>query len=694
MSLEELVEYRIMSMSRKEQRVADVAAAAYVISADEIRRSGAQSIPEALRLVPGLNVAQISSSRWAVSSRGFSERFSSKLLVQVDGRSIYSPLFAGVLWETQNLIMDDIERIEVIRGPGAALWGTNAMNGVINIVTRSAADSQGALVSVAAGSAGLVTGAMTYGAQLQQGGQFKVFAKADRRDGSVERDSGKPGDDDLGTKRIGIRAEPLLDHGRLTLKAEAYEGRFRDVWEFPALNAFADVPNSYSRSVLLNERMQGVAAQARYTWKGEQGQENALQASIDHDRATHSGVWGTGTSLVQPFGEAPKADETGGVKTDIDIDFQQRRVMGSHDFIWGVNVRRSRADLLMPSGPYRLSDGKSQRLNYSAFVHDEITLVPEKFKLIVGSKFEKDGLTGANVQPNVRLLYTPSTTEAYWGALSRSVRSLGRAESQATADVAAQDAHGINPAIPAGLLTAVTQISPLQNSTVKAESAISLEAGWRKQYANFLSLDAAVFMSDYSHLRGARMHANSVTESAVQKALACLQGPAPDRCYFTIDAYNSNLESARSMGGEFALEWHPSARWKMQASYSHLRVKGERTGDYLGDIQVSSYENSAPRHQVSVRSNFSLPQNMNLDVRLRYASQTGFFTSKTAELITLKPYTEMDVRLGWRLDRSTEISLMGRNLLKSRHSEFINTFPFTRAYDVERSFVLQATTRF
>ena len=143
MSLEELVDYRLMSMSRKEQRVADMAAAAYVISAEEIRRAGAQSIPEALRLVPGLNVAQISRNRWAVSSRGFNERFSSKLLVQVDGRSVYSPMFSGVLWETQDTVMEDIERIEVIRGPGADLWGTNAMNGVINIVTRSAAASQG-----------------------------------------------------------------------------------------------------------------------------------------------------------------------------------------------------------------------------------------------------------------------------------------------------------------------------------------------------------------------------------------------------------------------------------------------------------------------------------------------------------------------------------------------------------------------
>jgi iron complex outermembrane receptor protein len=162
-----------------------------VISAEEIRRSGAQSIPEALRLVPGLNVAQISGDRWAVSSRGFNERLSNKLLVQVDGRSVYSPIFSGVLWETQDAIMGDIERIEVIRGTGAALWGTNAMNGVINIVTRSAQANQGSALSVASTTGGGAFASLTHGGTLAQGGHFKIFGKSSRTGGSPERDTGR-----------------------------------------------------------------------------------------------------------------------------------------------------------------------------------------------------------------------------------------------------------------------------------------------------------------------------------------------------------------------------------------------------------------------------------------------------------------------------------------------------------------------
>lgn len=692
MSLEELVDYRLMSMSRKEQRVADMAAAAYVISSEEIRRSGAQSIPEALRQVPGLNVAQISRSRWAVSSRGFNERFSTKLLVQVDGRSIYSPLFSGVLWETQDIVMEDIERIEVIRGPGAALWGTNAMNGVINIVTRSAAASQGSMLSASLGSGGLASVSMTHGGELAQGGHYKVFGKTGRMDGSVARDTGAPGEDQARQQRLGIRIEPRLALGQLSIKAEVYQDRSQDVWGMPSVRAFSVDQASYSRDALLSEKGQGMALQARYTWKGARGADNALQASIDHDRSDHTGLWGSGTGPGKPLVQAPAVMAMGGKKTDIDVDFQQRQVFGVHDFIWGLNLRHTSDHLILPSSPYRLADGQNQRVSYSAFVHDEITLAPDSLKLIVGSKFEKDGLTGFNVQPNVRLLYTPAQHEVVWGALSRSVRSLRRTESQATVDVSAQDAHELNPTIPPGWLSAVTQVSPMAGAPMKAEEALSLEAGWRKQFSNFLSLDTALFVTDYQNLRGARMLPN--TASGLPQALACLAANGPGACYVTLDGYNSNVDKARSLGGEVALEWHPRAWWKVQAHYSHLRVKATRTGDMLGDIQVNAYENSAPRHQFSLHNNFSLPHNLNLDVRLRYNSGTGHYTLNSEGLTMLPAYTGLDMRLAWKAGRHTELSVLGRNLLKDRHTEFINIFPMTRAYDVQRSVLVQAVTRF
>lgn len=694
MSLEELVDYRITSMSRKEQRVADMAAAAYVISAEEIRRSGAQSIPEALRLVPGLNVAQISRSRWAVSSRGFNDRFSSKLLVQVDGRSIYSPLFSGVLWESQDTVMEDIERIEVIRGPGAALWGTNAMNGVINIVTRMAAVSQGGMVSASAGTGGVASVSMTYGGELDNGGHYKVFGKSKRMGGSPEREGGAPGDDVARQQRLGVRVEPQMAQGKLSIKAEMFQDRSADVWVMPTLPAFSEDRSSYVRKSVMTSHGQGIALQARYSWKGGNGIDHVLQTSIDREKSDHTGLWGTGTGGNKPFGEAPQLTTMGGHKTDLDLDFQQRRVSGQHDIIWGLNLRHTSDHLILPSSPYLLLDGRNQRLSYSAFVHDEIVLSPDRLRLILGSKFEKDGLTGFNMQPNARLLFTPVQDEVYWGALSRSVRSLRRTESQATVDVSSQDAHSLMASIPPNMLTAITQVSPLSNASPKAEVAISLEAGWRKQFSNALSVDAALFVSEYNQLRGARMLHTPVSNAQIQQSLACLAGPVPGACYFTVNGYNSNLDKARSFGGELAVEWHPRAWWKVQASYSHLRVKGVRTGDFLGDSQVSIFEKSAPRHQISLGQDFRLPYNMNLDVRLRYASETSYYTANSDKPTRLSPYTGLDMRLAWKLDRQTELSLQGRNLLQSRHSEFISTLPLTLPYDVQRSALVQAVFRF
>lgn len=698
MSLEELVDYRLMSMSRKEQRVADMAAAAYVISADEIRRSGAQSIPEALRMVPGLNVAQISRNSWAVSSRGFNERFSGKLLVQVDGRSVYSPLFSGVLWETQDTMMEDIERIEVIRGPGAALWGTNAMNGVINIVTRSAASTQGNLMSVAAGSGSIATAALRHGGVLEQGGYYKVYGKSSSTGGSPQRNSDVIGPDGAHQQRVGIKMEPQVEGGQLSLKAELYQHRSKDGWWMPSVLGLSDPATPYARDALMSAHDQGGALQGRYAWKSADGADNILQASVDHDSAMHQGLWGSGAGALKPLATVPSIQSMGGDKTDVDVDFQQRKLYGTHDFIWGLNLRHTRDNLILPASPYFLSQGKDQRVSYSAFVHDEIAVVPERFKLIVGSKFEKDGLTGFNVQPNARVLYTPSQTEAYWGALSRSVRSPRRTESLATIDISAADAASLNARtglnLPPHMVTAITQVSPLANASVQAEKAISLEGGWRKQFSNFLSVDSSLFVTDYSQLRGGRLAANPVSPIDVQQAMACLYQYGPGACYFTLSGYNSNVDKARSWGGELSLEWYPASWWKVQSSYSHLRIKGTHTGDLLGDIQVNANENGSPRHQVSLSNNFSLTQGVHLDVRLRYQSETSYFTLNTFELTKIAPYTALDMRLAWQVNRNTELSVLGRNLLKDRHTEFMNILPTTRAYDVQRSAMVQLVSRF
>jgi iron complex outermembrane receptor protein len=242
------------------------------------------------------------------------------------------------------------------------------------------------------------------------------------------------------------------------------------------------------------------------------------------------------------------------------------------------------------------------------------------------------------------------------------------------------------------MLTALTQVSPQGNASVQAEKAISLEAGWRKQFSNFLSIDSSLFLTDYSQLRGGRMATNLVSPLDGQQLMPCFARPG--ECYFTLQGYNTNLDKARSWGGEVSLEWHPYSWWKLQSSYSHLRIKGAYTGDFLGDYQKTAHENGSPRHQIALNNNFSLAHDLNLDVRLRYQSETAFYTINTLQQTRIAPYTGLDVRLAWQVNRNTELSILGRNLLKARHTEFMSTLPTTRAYDIQRSAMVQAVVRF
>lgn len=708
MSLEELVDYRLMSMSRKEQRVADMAAAAHVVTAEEIRQSGATSIPEALRLVPGISVAQIASNRWAVTARGFNDRLAGKLLVLVDGRSIYSPFLAGVLWENQDVMMEDVERIEVIRGPGAALWGTNAMNGVINIITRTAASTQGNLVSTTVGTDGLSTVSMRHGGELSQGGYYKFYAKQANLGDSPRRDNGLNGNDAMNQKRVGLRLEPEMDHGQLTLQADLYQGKSGDGFNLPALYPYSDPNTPYIRETQLSSRDQGVSLRARYAWRGEQGAENILQTYADHETSKYTGLWGNGTTLASAGAGQPATVTTiGGQKTDVDVDFQQRRTWAQHDFIWGLNIRHTNEALFSPLlGPYVVPQDTSQRYNYSAFVHDEITMVPDRFKFIWGSKFERDGLTGWNVQPNIRTLYTPNANEAYWSALSHSVRSPRRSQTQTSIDAMSGDAasilakYGFPGLIPAGALTAVARLSPSPDVKPKAEHAYSVEGGWRRQFSNFLSVDTALFYTRYNNLSAARAVSSTpnINANDLNNALMCV-GAGGTNCYAVIPGYNSNEDRARSWGGEAGVEWHARSWWKIQAFYSYVRIRGVYTGDPFGDNALLSMEQNTPRHQAMLNNQWRLAPDWQLNARLRYQSSTGFYplgvlSLDAQEVTTVPAYTGLDLRLAWQYNRQVELSVMGRNLLKDRHTEFISSMPYTQAFDVRRSVLFQAVARF
>lgn len=613
LSLEDLMKIEVTTVSRKAQRLADTAAAAAVLTADDIQRSGATSLPEVLRLVPGLDVARIGSSRWAVSARGFNSRFANKLLVLIDGRSVYSPLFSGVFWEAEDVLLEDIDRIEVIRGPGAALWGANAVNGIINIVTRSARRTQGTLATALAGDEERAQLGLRHGRLLDEDTALRVWAKAGERREMLDTQGQRSGAD-WTLARAGFRLDREAAGGaRLTVTGGWHQGRSGETLIAPQL-----VP-PYARLDANEQRNQGGHLLGRYEWTLANGAPATLQAYLDQ-------------------GEVDMVGLLRERRTTVDLDFQsQLSLAGGHELIWGAGYRHSGDHLQSQGGIFQLAPQRRQFTLASAFVHDELTLVPDTWKLMAGVKLEHNRYTGFELQPNLRALWTPSSTQTLWAALSRAVRTPSRAERDAAVNlfVAPPGTSG-NP----GPLPVLAHVLP--NDGLGPEAVVSAELGYRSQLGARLSLDVAAFASRYRHLRSGR----SIGQVLV------LDGPVP---YIRYDSTTSNSLAADTHGIELALDWHVSPQWRLQGSYSHLQVTATRNGDPANDRPAQQAEGSSPRHQWALRASLDLTPRQQFDLRLKRVSERA--------VASLPAYTEMDLRYAWRPTPQLELSLVGQNLL-------------------------------
>jgi len=436
----------VSTVARQPSTVGRSPAAVYVVTPEMIRRSGAQTVADALRLVPGLNVAKRDANKWAISARGCNQRHANKLLVQIDGRSVYTPVFAGTYWDTQDLVLADIERIEVIRGPGATVWGPNAVNGVINIITKSAQDTCGVYAKAGGGSEenGFAT-ARVGGCQGDLA--WRAYGKWFERDSGFA--IGGPAHDDWRQMRGGFRTDWTLNPcDTVTLQGDAYAGMTGTT--FFGYTRDVDKPNGHN---LL----------ARWTRTIDDDSESSLQAY--YDVYNRSGL--TLDQHVETF----------------DVDFQHRFPAGRrHNVIWGLNYRRiyDRLPPIPPSFVVFTPETATRQL-YSAFLQDEMTLCEDALFLTLGSKFEKNDYTGIEVQPTIRLLWQPSDRAAAWGAVSRAVRIPTRRDRD----------RWTNPFV------ATYGPSPAFGS----EELIAYELGYRTQPTERFSWDLALFYNVYEDLR-------------------------------------------------------------------------------------------------------------------------------------------------------------------------------------------------
>ncbi len=471
-SLGELVSVEVISVARKRQEIGNVPAAVHVVTEEDIARMGVTTLPDALRLVPGVQVAAIGHNRWAVSVRGFNGRFANSLLVMVDGRTVYSPLFSGTFWEALDIPLAEIDRIEVIRGPGAAVWGANAVNGIVNIITKWARATQGGEARLTVGNVDRGQAYLRQGGELD-GGHYRLSYHGRARETS-RRLNGSDGKDAWNTHRLGLRMERYLGGiGELRVSGEVFGNRSEDVWLSP------DVASpTLVTPVAFTQRDQGAGLTVQLNRVLANDREWSLQGSFQYL-----------DSKVGPF-----LTET---RSTLDLDAQYRFGAGRHEVIVGGGMRYNDQKVIA-GGFFEIDKPRRQFGLVSAFVHDEITLVPDRLRLTAGVKFEHHSWTGNEWQPSIGLAWQVAPRHLLWGSVSEASRTPARTEFDMTYSPSTQPAA----APPRTPLPKLIRFSAPEN--LRAERMRAYEVGYRAQASDRLSVDFTAFLMRYRHLRSLR----------------------------------------------------------------------------------------------------------------------------------------------------------------------------------------------
>ena len=611
LSLEQLmaIDVEVTSVTRSTQRVVESAAAIYVLTHEDIRRSGATSIMEVLRFVPGLHVARLNNSNWAIGSRGFNDQFADKLLVLIDGRSVYTPLFSGMFWDVQDYPLEDIERIEVIRGPGAAVWGANAVNGVINVITKSAHDTQGGSLGIGTGRHERGFGHVRFGGPLGDDGAYRVYGKYFRR-GPLERPDGFASDDEWEQAQAGFRVDSDPDNDDTwTVQGDVFAGEAENDINVPNL-----APPPPALVVKNDTDVRGGNLLGR--WTRQMGDQTiALKAYLDV------------TQRELDFFEEDRIT--------VDVEAVHRtRLSDRNELTWGLGYRLSDSDLEGPTPLLQFStDGRSDPL-FSAFVHDEYELSTD-LTLILGTKIEHNNYTQFEIQPNARLSWRPTEATTSWLSVSRAV---------ATPSVVDNDVSLLLNVIPGPPDTLVTLTG---NDDVEAEQLIAYEAGYRTLVSDNLSLDLSLFFNDYDNL---------VTNEPGT--------PFPSGGNIILPVRLENRGEAESYGGELSTEWKIRDGWSAMAGYSYLELHTD-VDSGSADTMLADDDGRAPQHQLHVRSYCDLSEELQLNLAAFYVDRLA--TDRVPS------YIRGDVVLDWTFKPGAVLRFGAIGLFHDGEREFGNT---------------------
>jgi iron complex outermembrane receptor protein len=557
LSVEQLMNLEVTSVSKRPEKLSDAAAAIYVVTQEDIRRSGLTSVPDLLRLVPGMSVVQTNAYQWEITSRGFSGSSANKLLVLIDGRSVYSPMFSGVFWEMQDLPIDDIERIEVIRGPGSTLWGANAVNGVINIITKDSKATQGAFLSARGGTDNTAEVTARYGGAIGDDAHFRLFAQR-QTNGSSATSAGVDASDAWHRNTIGFRG----DWSPTVADSFMMEGQY--------LKLNADVSSAQSQSGSSSGRL-GENTHILAKWDHGFSDDSDLAIQVYFDRDTLS---------------MPSA---GFAINTYDFDMQHRFHWGTRqEIVWGTAYRQ--VDDHTPPG-LALGVVPLNRNTHiaSGFMQDDI-LLSDSVHLIAGTKVEHNSYTNFEFEPSLRLSWAMTPARSLWAAFSRAIRMPTRMEEDTYATL--QTTPGNPP----------TVAMILGNSDLKSEEELSWEIGYRESFTPSMSVDGSIFYNHYNNL---------ITTTNGTPYL--VSGSSP---YYVMPTNYANQGSANTYGAEMLGNWQATSDWRLSASYTLLLVNtSQQSSSTLG---ISNSVDNTPKHQFQIHSYLNLPSNFEFDTALYY----------------------------------------------------------------------------
>jgi iron complex outermembrane receptor protein len=614
LTLEQLGNVEVTTATRAPEQVWRTSAAIYVITQEDIQRSGATTIPDALRLAPGVEVAQADSHTWSVGIRGFGSNLTRNVLVLIDGRTVYSTLLAGTYWEVQNVMLDDVERIEVIRGPGGTIWGPNAVNGVINIITKSTKDTHG--VKASAGGGNLEQGFLNarYGGSNSRGLDYRIYELGFDRGPEFHPDGNNF--DRWRAIQAGFRVDWAKDQrDNLTFQGDIY-----DEGAGTGVNV-ANYSQPYSQNIYGTELLSGGNVLGRWKKTYAEGKDFQLQAFYDR------------TNRHQPnFTD---------LRDTYDVDFLDRfRLPAREQISWGLGARFSRGDnpVVVPGLTFEPNERTDRLL--TAFLQDDIALINKRLTLTAGTKFLRTNYTGWQLQPTGRLLWTPTEKQSLWAAFTHAVRTPSDAEENFSL-------LGFTGSFADGL-PVFARFNP--NPHFRSEELNGYEAGYRILLRKTVYFDVAGFYNHYGDLFSEDITGAPFLETS----------PGPAHILIPADFGNGLVGTTK--GIEFAPEWRPVPYWRLRGSYSYLQMDIRKGTGSLDVGSAPSIEGSSPKHEVALQSGVDFAKVFSFDLTYRYVSVLPAFT--------VPSYSTADVRLDWQARSQFKLSIVGRNLLQPHHAEF------------------------